>query len=144
MPHLHGTFVYPARFVAWQPEGPSSMPLLLDAGATTHVASSLWRTGLKLLPGVGISTRAVGGGVSASLGQGTPLIDFAEATGAPPTDPALFGTRRPRASLSATSHRFAPLPSNGRPRLIWARHLCKKTLSPAPTAHPPARHRGWA
>ena len=52
----------------------------------------LWRTRLKILPGVGISTRAVGGGVSASPGQGALLIDFAEATGALPTDLALFGT----------------------------------------------------
>ena len=76
MPHLHGTFVH----------------LLLDTGATIHVAGSLWRTRLKVLPGVGISTRAVGGGVSASPGQGTFIIDFAEATGALPTDLALFGT----------------------------------------------------
>lgn len=92
MLNLHGTLVYPARFVAWQPEEPSSMPLLLDAGATTHVASSLWRTGLKLLPGVGISTRAVGGGVSASLGQGTLLISFEGAVSALPTGLAFFGT----------------------------------------------------
>ena len=43
-------------------------------------------------PPQGPSTRAVGGGVSASLGQGTLFIDFAEATGALPTGLALFGT----------------------------------------------------
>ena len=37
-------------------------------------------------------SRAVGGEVSASPGQGTLLIDFAEAMGALPTDHALFGT----------------------------------------------------
>ena len=91
MPYLHGTFVRPGRFVACQPEGPSFVSLLLDTGATTPVAGSLWRTRLKILSGAGISTRAVGGGVSASPGQGTLLIDFAEATGALPTDLALFG-----------------------------------------------------
>ena len=42
---------------------------------------------------VGFSTRAVGGGVSASPGQGTLPIDFPEATGALPLDLSLFGTR---------------------------------------------------
>ena len=60
------------------------MLLLLDTGATNHVAGSLWRTSLKILPEVEISTRAVGGEVSASLGQITLLIDFFEATGALP------------------------------------------------------------
>ena len=92
MPHLHGTFVRPGTFVACQPEESSSVPLLPDTGSITHVAGSLWRTRLKILPGVEISTRAVGGGVTASLGQGTLLIDFAEAAGALPTDLALFGT----------------------------------------------------
>ena len=90
--HLHGTFVHPGKFVACQPEEPSSVPLLLDTGATTHVAGFLWRTRPKVSSGVGISTRTAGGGVSASLGQGTLLIDFSEATGALPTDLALFGT----------------------------------------------------
>ena len=92
MPHLHGTFVHPGKFVGCQLEEPSSVHLLLDTGTTIHVAGSLWRTRLKIFPGVGISTRAVGGGMSASPGQGTLLIDFAEATGALPTDLALFGT----------------------------------------------------
>ena len=83
-PHLHGTFTGPGVFVACQPEDSSSVTLLLDTGATTHVAAALWRTRLKILPSVGISTRADGGGVSASPGQGTPLIDFSEATGALP------------------------------------------------------------
>ena len=92
MPHLHGTFVHPGRFIACQHEKPSSVPLLLGTGATIHVAGSLWHNRLKILPGVGISTRAVGGGVTTSLGQGTHLIDLAEATGALARDPALFGT----------------------------------------------------
>ena len=50
MPHLHGTFVHPGKFVACQPEEPSSVPLQLDIGATTHVAGSLSRTRLKILP----------------------------------------------------------------------------------------------
>ena len=92
MPHLHETSNSPGKFVACQPEGPSSVLLLLDTGTAIFFASFLWRTRLKMFPGVGISTRAVGGGVSASLGQGTLLIHFAEATSALPTDLALFGT----------------------------------------------------
>mmetsp|Transcript_51218 Transcript_51218/g.116430 ORF Transcript_51218/g.116430 Transcript_51218/m.116430 type:complete len:176 (+) Transcript_51218:178-705(+) len=92
MPHLHGTFSGPSVLVACRPGDPNSVPLLLDTGATTHVAGSLSRTRLKNLPGVGISTRAVGGGVSASLGQGTLLINFSEATGTLPLGLALFGT----------------------------------------------------
>ena len=65
------------------------MPLLLDTGATTHVAGSLWRI---RLPRAGISSRVVGGGVSASPDQGTLLITFADAVSALTTDLALFGT----------------------------------------------------
>ena len=71
LPHLHGAFLRPGEFVACQPEEPSSVPLLIDTGATLHVAGYARRKRLKVLPGVGISNRAVGGGVSASLGQGT-------------------------------------------------------------------------
>ena len=52
-------------------------------------------------PCVGISTRAVGGGVSASPGQGRPLIEFAEATGALPVDLAPFGTGAVSFSVAA-------------------------------------------
>ena len=67
------------------------MALLVDIGAAIHVAGALWWTRPKILPCVDISTRAVGVRVSASLGQGTLLIDFAEATGALLTDLELFG-----------------------------------------------------
>ena len=64
MPQLHAKFPSPGVFIVCQPEGPDSVALLLDTGAAIHVAGALWRTRLKILPGVGISTRAVGGGVS--------------------------------------------------------------------------------
>ena len=41
MPHLHGTFVHPGKSVACQLEVPSSVPLLLDSGATPHVTGTL-------------------------------------------------------------------------------------------------------
>ena len=77
-------------FVACQPEVPNSVALLAGTGAATHVAGALWRTRLKILPGVGSSFRAVGGGVYPSLRQGALLIDFAEATGALPKNLELF------------------------------------------------------
>ena len=64
MTHLHGKFTGPGICVVCKPEDPYSVALLLDTGATTHVAGALWRTRLKILPGMGISTRAVGGGPS--------------------------------------------------------------------------------
>ena len=77
------------------------MALLVDIGAAIHVAGALWRTRPKILPGVDISTCAVGGRVSDSLGQGTLLIDFAEATGALLTDLELFGTGAVRFLVAA-------------------------------------------
>lgn len=71
--------------------------ILIDTGATTHVAGARWATRLSLLPGVGISARNVGGGVSASLGRGTLELDLR--VGASPTpsalDAALTGPRYP-------------------------------------------------
>ena len=59
MPHLQGMFKGPGVFVVCQPGDSGSVALLLDTGATIHVAGALWRTRLKILPGVCISTRAV-------------------------------------------------------------------------------------
>ena len=93
LPYLHGRFTGPGISVVYQPKDPDSVSLLLDTGASIHVAGALWRTRLNVLPGVGISVRAVGGGASASLGQSTLLVDFAEATGGLLTEHGLFGTR---------------------------------------------------
>ena len=41
MPHLHGEFTGPGVFVARQPEDSNSVALLVDTGATTHVAGAL-------------------------------------------------------------------------------------------------------
>lgn len=92
MPYLHGTFHGPGVFVACQPEDPNSVALLVGTGTAIHVAGALWRTRLKTPPSICVSTRAVGGGVSASLGQAALLIDFTEATGVLPTDLELSGT----------------------------------------------------
>ena len=109
-PHLHGTFTGPGEFVACQSEGAGSVPLLLDTGAAIYIAGSLWRTRLKILPGVGISIRAVGGGLFACPAQGTFFIDFAEATGALPLDLTLFGTGAARFSVAdVTSVCVAPV-----------------------------------
>ena len=52
-----------------QPNDPGSVALLLDIGAAIHVAGALWRTRLKILPGAGISPRAVGGGFRPAPGK---------------------------------------------------------------------------
>ena len=114
MPHLHDKSTGPGVFVAYQPEDPGSVALLIDTGATTHVASALRRTRLKIFPGVGIFARAVGGGVSASPGKGTLLIDFFEATGALPTELERFDTRVVNFSVDAIPMP-APTPLSGLP-----------------------------
>ena len=68
--------------------------VLIDTGATTHVAGALWGARLAHLPGVKISGRTVGEGVSAGLGRGTPELHFRE--GASPARLA-HGRRRRRA-----------------------------------------------
>ena len=72
-----------------------------------HAAAALWRTRLKVHPGVGISARGVGGRVSASIRQGTPLIDLAEATDARPTEFELFDTRADNFSVAAIANACA-------------------------------------
>ena len=90
-----------------QPGDPDSVALLLETGATIHVAGALWQTRLRILPGVGISARAVEGGVSASPGQGALLIDFAEATDAPPNELKHYGTRAGNFSIAAIANACA-------------------------------------
>ena len=65
--------------------------VLIDTGATIHVAGALWRTRLALLPGVG-------GRVPASLGRCTLELDFHESTSPPPAgiDSRLSSTHPPR------------------------------------------------
>ena len=81
-----------------------------------------------------ISTRAVGGGVSASTGQGTPLIDFTEAMGALPFSLALFGTGAVDFSVADITSVCAD-PVNGPPSLTRAPRPCKATSSLALAAH---------
>ena len=64
MPLLHGRFTTPGMFVACSPgsRGADVVGLLVDTGATIHVAGREWDAHLGLLPGVGMSARALGGG----------------------------------------------------------------------------------
>ena len=73
MPILHGRFAAEGPFAECPPGtlDDSDVGILVDTGATIHVAGAFWATRLSLLPGVGISDRTVRGGVSASLGRGT-------------------------------------------------------------------------
>ena len=48
MPHLYVKFTGPCVFIACEPEG--SLALLIDTGATNHVAGALWRIRLKIPP----------------------------------------------------------------------------------------------
>ena len=63
MPLLHGRFTTPGMFVACGPDSREAdvVGLLIDTGATIHVAGHGWDAHLSLLPGVGMSARAVGG-----------------------------------------------------------------------------------
>ena len=83
MPLLRGRRTAPGSFVVCDPDSTDAavVGLLIDTGATTHVAGGRWDTRLNLLPGVGISARTVGGGVSASLGRG--LLELGLLAGAP-------------------------------------------------------------
>ena len=60
MQQLHGKFVGLGTFIVFQPVNLNSVALLLDTGATTRAAGLMWRTRLKILPGVAISALAVG------------------------------------------------------------------------------------
>ena len=84
MPLLRGRRTAPGSFVVCDPDSTDAavVGLLIDTGATTHVAGGRWYTRLNLLPGVGISARTVGGRVSASLGRG--LLELDLRAGAPP------------------------------------------------------------
>ena len=85
MPLLHGRFTTPGMFVACAPDSRAAdvVGLLIDTGATIHVAGHGWHEHLGLLPGVGMSARTVGGGVSASLGRGLLELDLQAGTGPP-------------------------------------------------------------
>ena len=107
MPHFRGKFTGPGVFVVCQPEDPGSVALLLDTGAAINVTGALLRIRLKALLGVGISARAVEGGVSASLGQGTPFIDLVEITDAPLVELELFGTRAVNFTVAAIANACA-------------------------------------
>ena len=131
---------WPGIFFACQPENLNSVAFLIDTGATIHVAGALWRALLKTLPGVGLFTRALGGGVSASPGQGTLLIDFAEAAGALPTDLDFCSARAPSAFKSLPSPPPAPttpseFPSSAR---AWRPYKSTSSRAPAP-CRPPLR-----
>ena len=67
--------------------GASVVCLLIDTGATIHVAGGRWDTRSNLFPGVGISARTVGGGVSVSLGR--VLLELDLRAGASPSPSAL-------------------------------------------------------
>ena len=64
MPLLHGRFTTPGKSVACTPDSRAAdvVGLLIDTGATIHVAGHGWHGHLGLLPGVGMSARTVGGG----------------------------------------------------------------------------------
>ena len=93
MPLLHGRFTTPGMFVACTPDSrePDVVGLLIDTGATIHVAGHGWHEHLGLLPGVGMSARTVGGGVSASLGRGLLELDLRRAGPCPPWTRAAGG-----------------------------------------------------
>ena len=78
MPLLRGRFTAPGSFVVCDLDSTDAavVGLLIDTGATNHVAGGRWDTHLNLLPEVGISARKVGRGVSASLGSGLLELDL--------------------------------------------------------------------
>ena len=63
IPLLRGRFTTPGMFVACGPESTDAgvVGLLINTGATIHVAGGCWDSRLNLLPGVGMSARTVGG-----------------------------------------------------------------------------------
>ena len=136
MPHLHGKSTGPGVFVACKPEDPNSVAMPIDTGATTHVAGALWRTRLKILPGVCISIRAVGGGVSASLRQGTIPIYFAEAAGALPKDLELFGTSAVSFSVATVCADPAEWPPELEPYMAPVQVDLVSGADPPPTSPP--------
>ena len=88
---------------------------------------------------MGISARAVRGGVSASPGQGTPLIDFVAATGAFPTNFELFGTRAANFLVAAIANACADLiesPPEPDPRMAPVQVNLVKDAGPSPAGPP--------
>ena len=85
MPLLHERFTTPGMIVACGPDSTEAdvVGLLIDTGATIHIAGNGWDAHLNPLPGVGMSARAVGGGVSVSLGRGLLELDLRAGTGSP-------------------------------------------------------------
>ena len=79
---LRGRFTTQRMLVVCSPESPDAgvVGLLIDTGATIHVAGQCWDTRLNFLPGVGMSARTVGGGLSADLGRGLLKLDLRACT----------------------------------------------------------------
>ena len=77
-PRLHGVFAANGLFRVCTPEV-STVSLLVDGGATFHVAGARWASRLRTLPGCGVSARGVGQNIAPSLGRGMLTLRFAPA-----------------------------------------------------------------